>query len=122
VVESENIPTGKGSKQGAKGLDASNRWSGWESTNLHAKILGYRPTCECDADSTPCRILDPFLGIGTTLQTARQMKRHGTGIELNPEYAAIAAEEIVKRPRWWLRKHKPKKRVADLRGQKRLFT
>jgi DNA modification methylase len=35
-------------------------------------------------------ILDPFLGIGSTLIAAHHHNRHGIGIELNPKFAAIA--------------------------------
>jgi DNA modification methylase len=35
-------------------------------------------------------VLDPFLGIGSTLVAATQLNRKGIGIELNPKFAAIA--------------------------------
>lgn len=35
-------------------------------------------------------VLDPFLGIGTTLIAAQNLKRHGVGVELNPYFAKIA--------------------------------
>ncbi|MDQ3713112.1 MAG: site-specific DNA-methyltransferase [Acidobacteriota bacterium] len=35
-------------------------------------------------------VLDPFLGIGTTLIAAQNLKRHGIGTELNPRFAKIA--------------------------------
>jgi DNA modification methylase len=35
-------------------------------------------------------VLDPFLGIGSTLIAAHHHNRHGIGIELNPKFAAIA--------------------------------
>lgn len=35
-------------------------------------------------------VLDPFLGIGTTLIAAQNLKRNGIGIELNPRFAEIA--------------------------------
>jgi len=35
-------------------------------------------------------VLDPFLGIGSTLIAAQSLKRHGIGIELNPKFAQIA--------------------------------
>lgn len=35
-------------------------------------------------------VLDPFLGIGSTLIAAQSLKRHGVGIELNPKFAQIA--------------------------------
>lgn len=40
-------------------------------------------------------VLDPFAGAGTTLLVADQMQRDAIGIELNPEYAAIARRRIV---------------------------
>lgn len=35
-------------------------------------------------------VFDPFLGIGTTLIAAQNLKRHGIGIELNPKFTQIA--------------------------------
>ena len=35
-------------------------------------------------------VLDPFLGIGTTLIAAQGLNRHGVGIELNPKFSNIA--------------------------------
>jgi len=40
-------------------------------------------------------ILDPFLGSGTTLLVADELGRNGIGIELNPEYAAMAERRIT---------------------------
>jgi len=87
-------------------------------------ILGYRPTCECEAiGSSPCRVLDPFLGIGTTLQTANEMGRLGVGIELNDEYLQHVEATLSTRPRWWKRKHahEIRKREKDIPGQRMLF-
>lgn len=39
-------------------------------------------------------VLDPFLGSGTTALAARNLKRHFIGIEINPEYAAIAQRRL----------------------------
>ena len=39
-------------------------------------------------------ILDPFLGSGTTLVACQRMGRHGTGIELDPDYFAIACKRV----------------------------
>jgi len=58
----------------------------WES-----HTTGWRPGCECGHDETaPCIVLDPFLGSGTTALVALKCGRHAVGIELNPEYAAMA--------------------------------
>jgi DNA modification methylase len=40
----------------------------------------------------PATVLDPFLGSGTTAHVARKHGRRSIGIELNPEYARLAAE------------------------------
>lgn len=39
-------------------------------------------------------ILDPFFGAGTTGLVADRLRRHCIGIELNPDYAAMAARRI----------------------------
>ncbi len=39
-------------------------------------------------------ILDPFAGSGTTLVACQRMGRHGTGIELDPDYFAIACKRV----------------------------
>ncbi|MCX7905825.1 MAG: DNA methyltransferase [Elusimicrobiales bacterium] len=41
-------------------------------------------------------ILDPFLGSGTTLLVAADLRRNGIGYEINPEIAKIAFERIKK--------------------------
>lgn len=39
-------------------------------------------------------VLDPFLGSGTTALAARNLRRHFIGIEINPEYVAIAQQRL----------------------------
>jgi len=43
----------------------------------------------------PAVVLDPFLGTGTTIVTARRMGRAGIGLELSEEYARVARARIV---------------------------
>lgn len=45
----------------------------------------------CPTDGT---VLDPFAGSGTTLMVARQLGSKSVGIELNPDYCAIAVDRI----------------------------
>jgi excisionase family DNA binding protein len=40
-------------------------------------------------------VLDPFLGSGTTLIVARDLKRNGVGYEINPEFAKEAIRKIT---------------------------
>jgi site-specific DNA-methyltransferase (adenine-specific) len=39
-------------------------------------------------------VYDPFIGSGTTAVACQQMHRHFIGVEINPEYAAIAASRL----------------------------
>ena len=39
-------------------------------------------------------VVDPFLGSGTTCIAAKRLRRKWIGIEINPEYAEIAAARI----------------------------
>ena len=39
-------------------------------------------------------VLDPFMGSGTTGMVAKQLDRHYVGIEINPEFAALAEARI----------------------------
>lgn len=58
---------------------------------------GWMPTCECEGAGLwvrPCVVLDPFAGSGTTLLVAERLGRDSIGIELNPEYVAIAERRI----------------------------
>jgi len=53
-----------------------------------------RPSCGCDAGSRPGLVLDPFFGAGTVGLVAERLERDWIGIELNPDFAAVAEERI----------------------------
>jgi DNA modification methylase len=44
--------------------------------------------CILTGSPTGGKVLDPFLGSGTTLLTALELGRHGVGIDLKPEYTS----------------------------------
>lgn len=44
-------------------------------------------------------VLDPFIGSGTTAVAAHNLKRRFIGIEINPEYVAIAERRLQNAPR-----------------------
>ena len=59
------------------------------------ETLGWRPTCGCACgEPVSATVLDPFLGSGTTALVADRLGRDCIGIELNPEYAAMARRRI----------------------------
>lgn len=54
------------------------------------KTTGWQPSCDCGAEPTPCVVLDPFNGAGTTGVVSRDHGRRYIGCELNPEYAELS--------------------------------
>lgn len=55
----------------------------------------WRQQCDCETDETqPGIALDPFAGAGTTCLVAKNLGRRFTGIELNPEYVALAQKRV----------------------------
>ena len=60
------------------------------------ETLGWHPTCDCTAVVRPSIVLDPFGGAGTTALVANRLGRDGLLIELNSEYAEMAADRIRK--------------------------
>jgi adenine-specific DNA methylase len=63
----------------------------------HKATTGWRPTCTCpEADSIPCTVLDPFFGSGTTGLVAERLGLDCIGVELSPDYAAIAEARLDK--------------------------
>ncbi|GAB6036192.1 hypothetical protein JCM15519_07510 [Fundidesulfovibrio butyratiphilus] len=76
-------------------LDPSSGWAGTPRGTTHTTTTGWRPGCICATRETrPAVVLDPFLGSGTTALVALTMGRDFVGIELNPEYAAMAQRRI----------------------------
>lgn len=52
-------------------------------------------SCDCDTDKTePGVVLDPFAGAGTTCLVAKQLGRRFIGIDLNPDYVAMAQKRV----------------------------
>lgn len=96
VVERERVATRPGTDTKVTGdsLTDGNRDPQRHVTT--SKTTGWKPTCEHDAPTVPCTVLDPFGGSGTTLAVAVENGRSGIGCELNPEYIKLAEERIAK--------------------------
>ena len=58
------------------------------------QTIGWQPGCECNAVRVPATVLDPFVGSGTTVAVAQSLGRKGIGLDLNPEYLAIARKRL----------------------------
>jgi DNA modification methylase len=58
---------------------------------------GWEQGCQCPPQPpVPCVVLDPFSGSGTTLIVAGRLGRDALGIELQPEYVAMAERRITR--------------------------
>jgi DNA modification methylase len=105
-----------------KPMDASNSWDGFPRGTTTTETTGWKPSCGCglsqkqpqilrsaqddsafstenceltaDNCTVPCTVLDPFAGSGTTGVVALRYGRDFIGIELNPDYAAMARKRI----------------------------
>lgn len=62
------------------------------ATKSKIENKGWQPTCECNAEITPCTVLDPFAGSGTTGWVARSLGRKAILIEINPVYGRLIAD------------------------------
>ena len=62
----------------------------------YAKIVttGWEAACECEAEVSPCVVMDPFSGSGTVGVVATRFNRSYIGIELSPEYAEMSRRRI----------------------------
>lgn len=53
-----------------------------------------QPDCACSADWSPGVVLDPFIGAGTVAIAAERHHRQWIGIEVNPDFAALAQRRL----------------------------
>lgn len=59
------------------------------------ETIGWKKTCSCSTDRIKqCRVLDPFMGSGTTAVVANKLGRKYVGIELSLEYIKLAYSRI----------------------------
>lgn len=73
------------------------------SARYNERLIARRETvcwvksCQCElwGGVIPCTVLDPFMGSGTTGLVALKRGRRFIGIELNPDYAAMARRRLA---------------------------
>ena len=61
---------------------------------VETETLGWQPTCKHNAEITPCTVLDPFSGSGTTGEVAVKLGRRFIGIDLQKNYEPLARERL----------------------------
>ena len=66
--------------------------SGWRSDGPGTEPVA---DCQCAGSTRPGLVLDPFFGSGTVGVVAERHGRDWLGVELNPEYAALARRRIT---------------------------
>lgn len=67
-----------------------------EGFTLPERDVGeWEQQCDCDTDETePGIVLDPFAGAGTACLVAKELGRRFVGIDLSPEYVAMAQKRV----------------------------
>lgn len=95
VVEKERSGSKLGNTDGREGAlrNDTEKWAG-RIGDLASTTIGWKPTCEHNADPIPCVILDPFVGAGTTLLVADRLGRNAIGIDLSLKYAQMAYDRV----------------------------
>jgi hypothetical protein len=75
--------------------DEHNNRTSWVGMPKDVVDEWWSKPCDCDTDDTqPGIALDPFAGAGTTCMMAKDLGRRFIGIELNPEYVALAQKRL----------------------------
>ncbi len=97
LVTKQKIYNGKSATSSDDMKDVEARFTTQPQANFHPtvkplKLMEY--LCALTKTPTGGVVLDPFCGSGTTLLAARNTGREYIGIELNPEYAAIAQARL----------------------------
>jgi len=63
-----------------------------------SKVLGYKPSCSCNAGTSQSVVLDPFGGSGTTGKVAKELNRKAVLVDLSVEYCKLAVKRVSQVP------------------------
>ena len=75
---------------------SENGWTGTPKGVNRIETTGWRPTCECNAETVPAVVLDCFGGAGTVGLVADRLQRDAVLIEISGDYAGMARKRIEK--------------------------
>lgn len=73
---------------------ADRKGEGWKEYEP-PQTMGFSASCDCDSDTLGSLVLDPFCGSGTVGVVCMRTGRRFLGVELNPDYLAMAEERIA---------------------------
>ena len=96
VVDVDYTPNKRGRVNRQDGGDSLTKAPDLERKDKHVTTTGWQPTCECNAETQPCQVLDPFGGAGTVGLVADRLGRNAILIEINADYAEMARQRITK--------------------------
>ena len=96
VLEVDRLDTGRCSGGGGRRRAPEQRDSKSNTLGVikETQAIGWRATCDHNANTVPATVLDPFVGSGTSCAIAQTLGRRSIGLDLNPEYLDIAAKRI----------------------------
>lgn len=96
----ERVRKGKenvhGTRMRSNNLEALGITAGTSNKSITPETItkGWAKGCNCDAKVIGCTVLDPFNGSGTTGVVTLRYGRNYIGIEINPDYVAMAERRI----------------------------
>ena len=93
-VEKEFVPTQASVMTADRASE--NGWTGTPKGVNRIETTGWRPTCECNAETVPAVVLDCFGGAGTVGLVADRLQRDAVLIEISEDYAGMARKRIEK--------------------------
>lgn len=67
---------------------------GQPERTVQTKLLGFQPTCDCQANTVPGLVFDPFAGSGTVAKVAIEQNKDWSGCELNAEYTELINKRL----------------------------
>jgi hypothetical protein len=76
-------------------MDQSSGWGGFPRGTTVTATTGWNPGCDHGLEPVADVVLDPFAGSGTVGLVADRLGRDFIGVELNPDYAAIAQRRLT---------------------------
>ncbi len=90
VTRAVDSTHGKEANSSAQGNLSDKRWDEPGET----KSIGWRATCNCNADVIPATVLDPFAGTFTTGYAAQKLGRRAVGTDISESYLKQAVERL----------------------------